>query len=133
MRLHNFLFVGLGVAMVHGIRHILYNTTRPIYDTVNIDINMLGASTLQLYPQYLLPKIGASVRTQLLVTTGEISAFTTSSAITREMVERIHAHQSLWAFGYLALTLLLGLCAAALGTHLAQRWANATNQSVTRT
>lgn len=133
MRLHNFLFVGLGGAMGGGLRHGLSIIPGANYPAVIIAINILGAFTLPLLGQYLLPKIGAALRTQLLVTTGVISAFTTFSAITGEMVERIHAHQSLWAFGYLALTLLLGLCAAALGTHLAQRWANATNQSGTRT
>lgn len=126
MRLQNFLWVGLGGAVGGGLRHGLSLVPGASYPAIIFCINIIGAFVLPLIAQYVLPKFGASTRAQLFVTTGAISAFTTFSAITGEMVERIHDGQAIWAFIYLAVTLLLGLLAAAFGVHLAQRWAAAT-------
>lgn len=131
MRLQNFIWVGLGGALGGGLRHGLSLIPGASYPLVILAINIAGAFALPLIAQYFLPKFKASTRIQLFVTAGAISAFTTFSAITGEMAERIFGGQALSALIYLAITLILGLIAAAFGVHLAQRWAKADNSRIT--
>ncbi len=116
----NFLFVGLGGAIGGGLRHGLSLIPGANYLAAILVINIVGAALLPIIAQYLLPKYGASLQTRLLITTGVISSFTTFSAITGAMVEYVQHGQPWRAGTYLALILVVGLLAAAVGNRFAQ-------------
>src|SRR5690625_5266566 len=122
----NFLLVGLGGAIGGGLRHGLSLIPGANYLAAILAINIVGAAVLPIFAHYLLPKYGAILQTRLLITTGVLSSFTTFSAITGAMVEYVQHGQPWCAGAYLALNLVLGLLAAAAGSHFAQRraWGN---------
>lgn len=117
----HFLAVGIGGALGGGLRHGLTLLPGADYPAAILTINAVGAFLLPLITALLLHKLRASERVRLAVGTGAISSFTTFSALSGELVSRVHAGEFLWAGSYLGLTLVIGLGAAALGHVLSQR------------
>src|SRR5690625_13088 len=131
MEARNFLLVGMGGAAGGGLRHALTLIPGAHYGISILLINVCGAFLLPIVGEYLLPRFGASRGLRLSITTGAIASFTTFSAITGEMVLRIHNGQHLWALGYVTLTFVLGLLAAAAAMALARRCRHDLNQDAT--
>ena len=82
-------------------------------------INTVGAFALGVLVARVWPSAPAWLRAGLGV--GVLGSFTTFSAMTVGLVALVEAEQWMLAAAYLALTLLLGLGAAALGLTLGRR------------
>lgn len=117
----HFIAVGIGGALGGGTRHLLTLLPGANYPAAILAINILGAFALPIIADYLLPRFRVSARSRLLITTGAISSFTTFSAITGEMVQRVSNGTTGLAALYAAVTFATGLAAAALGLYLAGR------------
>ncbi len=84
------------------------------FPVATIAINILGSFLIGLVAG-LGPKIALNDEMRIAIMAGLLGGFTTFSAFSLDALRFIHDGQVVLAFGYLAGSVLGGVCAAALG------------------
>ena len=117
-----FLGGGIGAALRHGVNLLstrLFNTSFP---AGTFAINLTGALIMGMVIEYALSKGTLSLQMKLLITTGVLGGFTTFSTFSMEIVQLFQRGQAAMAIGYASASLVLGVCAAALGVWLVRQF-----------
>ncbi|WP_167629894.1 fluoride efflux transporter CrcB [Listeria valentina] len=113
------IFSALGGMARYGVSLILPSDTFPL---ATLAVNLLGCFLLALITQSFAKHTRFSQEMITAMGTGFVGSFTTFSSFSVENIHLLQAGAYAEAFLYIAISLIGGLAAAALGYKVSKRW-----------
>jgi len=122
--LKNILLVAVGGACGSIARHLLGIMIKSICKSDlplgTLVANVLGCFIIGCITQWAGSHIGMSPATKLMLTTGFCGGLTTFSTFMNESSTMMHGEQLFTSIAYIAVSIVLGLAAVALGMQVAK-------------
>ncbi|WP_227394863.1 fluoride efflux transporter CrcB [Jeotgalibacillus aurantiacus] len=115
-----YIWIGMGGAIGSMLRYITSLLLPPVsgFPLGTLTVNLIGCLILGFLSSQADTNWSASPQVKMAIKTGLIGSFTTMSAVSTELVVLLQSERYGIALLYFTLSLLGGLCLAALGMRL---------------
>jgi CrcB protein len=120
------ILAALGGAIGSGARYLVtLGCTRafgPAFPWGTLAVNVLGCFAMGVIVEVIIERFGGAVALRTFLMTGVLGGFTTFSAFALDFAGLWERREAVWAFSYLAGSVVLSLAGVFAGLALARSW-----------